>query len=597
MQNFIKFILLFLFVSCSTNNSLTNRSLSSVDDSNCRRFLKSFITSSDDSSIELKNIINYRKSLEEHYTNIEESVKDLELSPDLPIHTSAKIVLDPKEALLAKIMLIRKAKKTIDMSYFIFTEDESSKAILHELRLAIKRGVKVRLMVDSMGSLSKAPFYSDIKSLVALSGKPILDKFGNPTGERAYMEAVLFNPIFNIRAHVRNWYRKIYNLISTENKLPPINFSFNKRSHDKILLIDSFSPEDSMVMLGGRNIADHYYGINDGEEHFISDAEIILKGISSRDENGKINNVIEEHYNRLFFYLANKNFSDFLIKINLKVVKREFRAMRSASNSIIGEEGTLEKKMQNMISKKYLDEGFENSLVNVVSEIQNLTRSKVFLHPSKHNVETNHNSIIAKLNEHISKAKKSIDIVTPYFWMPDEEIDYLIKWLEQDPRRKIRIITNSILTNNHLASQALIDNVFQKKIYQRIKGTPLEDQFLLFNYGRYDHELMGGSVNYGLLHAKVFMVDDKHIMVSTSNLDPISRYINSEFGISTTSLEEESNNAMRIEMYIDRLISRSTRVGSPEYYEILNHKRVKQKVILEKFIQKIIYLLNLEPIL
>lgn len=588
-----------LLSSCSSFLKEDFRFPASLPESDCRKIMNKFIDVNDpESEISLHSIQNFRSALSEHYQYVAESVKDLELNPDLPINTEAKIILDPQEGLLAKVLMIRNAKKTIDLTYFIFQNDDTNKTILNELRLAIKRGVKVRLMVDSLGSLSKAPFYSDIKALTALSGRPIVDSMGKPTGEFASMEAVLFNPVFNIRAHVQNWIKKITNIIAREdNQKPMAEFVFNRRSHDKILLIDSFSPNNSMAIIGGRNIADHYYAINDGEKHLVMDAEVLIKGVSKINELGKVENVIEEHYNKLYFYLANKNFSNFLFKTNSKVVRAELRSMREGAARVIGEAGVLTNRLNEMQLAQYLNSGFENSLVSVVSEIENLTRKKVFLASKDQQVVTNVNSLIAKLNDHIKNANKQVDIVTPYFWMPDEEIDYLINWLEKDSSRKVRIITNSIVTNNHLSSQAISDQVFENKILKKIKDTPIEKQFELYSYGKLDHEDLGGTEKYGLLHAKVFIIDGKNIMISTSNLDPISRHLNSEFGISAEMLTEDSRNAKNMNMYIENLVSRSTLWGSIESEEIRNHSAMKVTLILEKFMTKIIYALNLEPIL
>jgi putative cardiolipin synthase len=596
----MKFFTLFLFLittSCSTLK-VEYRNPANAPESDCRKLMQEILKVNDEGEVPLKDIQAFRNILDEHYENIADSVKDLELTPDLPLNTEAKLILDPQEGLLAKVMMIRKAKKTIDLTYFIFKDDDTSKMILHELRMAIKRGVKVRLMTDSMGSLSKAPFYNDIKALSSLSGKPILDSLGNPTGEYASMEAVLFNPIFNVSIHVQNWYRKIYNLfVKEENKKPIAEFRFNRRSHDKILLVDSFSPNDSMVMIGGRNIADHYYAINEGENHLIMDAEILLKGVSRINEKNKLENIIEEHYNRIFFYLANRNFKDFLIKTNAKIARREFKQMRSSTEKIIGENGLLKDKFKTMIDSNYLENDFENSLVSVVNQIENLSRDNVYLHPSKQRVISNVNSLVDKLNEHMKSANSSVDIITPYFWMPDEEIEALISWLEKDPNRQIRVVTNSLATNNHLASQAIIDYTFEEKIFKRIKDTPLEKQFKLYSYGKLDHENLSGKEKYGLLHAKVFVVDGKKIMISTSNLDPISRHINSEFGISAQMLEDQSKTKKDINSYIDFLVSRSTEWNSPDSIELRTHPKMKIKLLLEKLAMKIIYAFNLEPIL
>lgn len=546
----------------------------------------------------LNKLLQKRNTLRDKYLKITESIRDFEIHPDIPIKGKTKLVLDAREGYLAKIMMIRNAKKTLDLSYYIFKSDDTGKAILHELRMAIKRGVKVRILVDSSGSISKAPFYDDIKSLVALSGRPILDQDGNPTGELAKAEAVLFNPIFNVRAHVANWFRKVHNLFVSEGeKLPAITFNINRRSHDKILLADAQSPEDSMAIIGGRNIADHYYAVGEGEENPVLDAEIIIKGFASVKEDGSIENALEDHYNKIYYYLANKNFETFLFKTNREQVRREFKDMRSSAKKLLAEDGVLADQLKEMEESNFLEADFEDGLISILNEIQNLSRTKIFLAPRGPHNKQNGNSLVAKLHAEISKARHSIDIVSPYFWIPDEEIEFLIEWAKKNPDRKVRIFSNSITTTDNVIAQSMVDATFSQSILKRIKNTPYEKQFEIYSYGRIDDEVLGGKTRYGFLHAKIAVVDGKSVTVSTSNLDPISRHLNSEVGTTIEDLPVNSKNLAKIKTYIDELEKNSTLYGSQEWQDIRNHPKNRILTIMQAFVTKIIYSLNLVPLI
>ena len=546
----------------------------------------------------LNRLMEERNGLREKYVTITESIRDFELKADAPIKGKTKLVLDPREGYLAKIMMIRNAKKTIDLSYYIFKSDDTGNAILHELRMAIKRGVKVRILVDSSGSISKAPFYNDIKSLVALSGKPILDAEGNPTGQLANAEAVLFNPIFNVRAHVANWFRKIHNLFVLDGeKLPEITFNINRRSHDKILLVDAQSTEDAMAIIGGRNIADHYYNVNDGEKNPVLDAEIMIKGFSHVDAEGNIQNALEDHFNKIYFYLANKNFENFLFKINREQVRKQFKKMRTSADNLLSEDGVLNEQLEEMTHKNFLEEGFEEGLISVLNEIQNLSRTKIFLQPRGPHNRKNGNSLVDKLHAEIAKAKHTVDIVSPYFWVPDEEVDFMIDWAKKDPKRRIRIFSNSITTTDNVIAQAMVDATFSESILKKIKGTPLENQVQIYSYGRIDDEVLGGQMRYGFLHAKIALIDGKSMTVSTSNLDPISRHLNSEVGTNIEGLGPDSKNLAKIKTFIDEIAKNSTLYGSREWQEIRKHPKNRIVTILQAFATKIIYTFNLVPLI
>jgi len=607
----ILFILCFLS-SCTSIAPVTysDRIPAAIAPKDCKSLVNEILTAEEkptsfqfikkaDERFSLLKTLNKRAELSKKYEKISESIRDFELHSDLPTNGKAKLLLDPREGYLAKIMMIRNAKTTIDLSYYIFRNDDTGKAILHELRLAIKRGVKVRILVDSSGSISKAPFYDDIKALVALSGRPILDAEGNPTGQMASAEAVLFNPLFNIRAHVSNWFKRIRNLFVEEGQEVPLaTFTINRRSHDKILLVDAQSETDSMAIIGGRNIADHYYAVNDGLEHPVLDAEILIKGFAQKNNNDDVQNHLENHYNKLFYYLANKNFENFLFKTNRDIVKKEFKGMRASARRLyLDEAAPLAKQLEEMEKNNFLEDGFEDGLVSVLNEIQNLSRTKIFLNPKGAHNKENGNSFVNKLHQLISKADKSIDIASPYFWIPDEEVDFMIKWLEEDPARKIRIFTNSLTTSDNVIAQAMVDETLRLKIIKKIKGTPLEDQFQVYSYGRFDDEAFGGKEKYGFLHAKVALVDGKHMTVSTSNLDPISRHLNSEIGVAVENLPADSKNLMALKQYIDDLEKKSTVFGSQEWHQMRQHSSNKIILTLETFVTKIIFGLNLVPLI
>jgi putative cardiolipin synthase len=606
------FLFWLLAVSCSTPQyEIVIRGPAAEE--NCASLVQSFIAKNSTPQIKdaptieipeaipelsLSKILNSRKELNSKYTNIIESIKDFKVDNNGPINGQSKLLLDPHEGYLAKILLIRNAKKTLDLSYFIFTGDDTGKTLLHELRLAIKRGVKVRLLVDSTGSFSKAPFYDDIKALASLNGQEILDEFGSPTGEFAHAEAVLFNPLFNVRAHVANWMKAVHNLFVPENeRLPLATFTINRRSHDKILMADANSPKDAMAIIGGRNIADKYYAVNAGVEHPILDAEILIKGFVTKNDDGSINNALEDHYNKIFYYLANKNFEDFLFKTNRDQVRKEFKQMRDSSKRLLHEHGQLNARLQEMVDSKFLENDFEDGLISILNEIQNLSRTKLFMMPKQEHYKANGNSLISKLHADIAKAEDTVDIVSPYFWIPDEEIEFIINWAAKYPHRKVRIFSNSLTTTNNIVAQSMVDATFKETIMKRIQGTPIEKQIEIYSYGKLDDEVLGGNQRYGFLHAKIVVVDGKTLTVSTSNLDPISRHLNSEVGTTIENLPKNSKNAQKLNKYIEDLKNNSTLWGSTEWQEIRKHPKNRIMNLLQVFVTKIIYTLNLVPII
>ncbi len=141
-----------------------------------------------------------------------------------------RIITSGSAALYARLQMIREAKKSIDMEYFIFNPDMSGGLVLKELAAAAKRGVQVRLLVD--------------KSVTAWK----LDEFYAQAAKENGIEVRYYNPAPLI-------------------KLASIQF----RNHRKLIVKDG---EEAIT--GGRNIGDDYFDLS--EEFNFLDRDTSIKG-------------------------------------------------------------------------------------------------------------------------------------------------------------------------------------------------------------------------------------------------------------------------------------------------------------------------------
>ena len=135
-------------------------------------------------------------------------------------------------SLWKRIDLIRSAKKSIEMEYFIYNLDRSSRILNRELILQAQKGIKVRIIVD----YSKPVFQLD----------PFVAAFLKQSGieVRYYNTASMFNV-----------------------------FGVQHRSHRKLLIVD-----DQFVITGGRNVADEYFDLS--ENYNFLDTDILIEGTS-----------------------------------------------------------------------------------------------------------------------------------------------------------------------------------------------------------------------------------------------------------------------------------------------------------------------------
>jgi len=125
------------------------------------------------------------------------------------------------DAFVARAVLARLAEKSIDAQYYLFHDDLTGRLFLDQLLKAADRGIRVRLLVDDMG----------------LEGRDLgavqLDRHPN-------MAVRIFNPFS----------RKTGRLSQFVTRLG----SVTRRMHNK-----SFTVDNQVTILGGRNIGNEYF--------------------------------------------------------------------------------------------------------------------------------------------------------------------------------------------------------------------------------------------------------------------------------------------------------------------------------------------------
>jgi putative cardiolipin synthase len=142
----------------------------------------------------------------------------------------------------ARIALARRAERCIDVQAYHIHRDVAGRALLRELRDAAARGVRVRLLVDDYHVGDIEPLLADLAA-------------------HANVQVRLFNPL-PLRSGL-----PIMRLL-----LSPGEFErHNHRMHNKLFVADN-----AMAVFGGRNIADEYF-MGHAEANFI-DMDVIATG-------------------------------------------------------------------------------------------------------------------------------------------------------------------------------------------------------------------------------------------------------------------------------------------------------------------------------
>ena len=143
-----------------------------------------------------------------------------------PDKTGIHAMPDPRDAFGARVLLAGVAEKSLDAQYFIWNGDQVGYLLLQALWQAAERGVRVRLLLDDLGTKGLDP------TIAALDAHPNI-------------KVRLYNPV-TIRDN------RALNFLTDFTRV-------NKRMHNK-----SFTVDNQATVVGGRNIADEYFGAGGG---------------------------------------------------------------------------------------------------------------------------------------------------------------------------------------------------------------------------------------------------------------------------------------------------------------------------------------------
>ncbi len=475
-------------------------------------------------------------------------------------------------SLAAKLHLIANAEHTIDLVYYIYRADEVGLAILGALCDAVERGVDVRVMVDSMGSISLNKKWLRSLESCATDAGFIRNADGQLTVYKARVQVVIFNAISRVFVN------------------------HNRRSHDKLLVVDGWFGDKSFVMTGGRNISLDYYGIMpDGSpnEDTYKDAELLLNGGDAEgDDDFGVGKVAETYYDLLFVFKNNKRLTTSPRSWPSYADEREeLRASLAYLSALPAVREVLDQM------PGYAREDFRIVRVRLTHELPNLINKNV-TYRAVENAAENPNSVISVLNSIPDEDFTNYQIISPYLFAAQyrnrdkeivlDEAKDILQWLEDDPERTLDIVTNSVLTSDNIFTQSVIDMdlaprlLLSQELQEAWLDKPANSEFnpdlvsseewqrmvshprlRIYETGTLSDTLFGGDVDHGKQHGK-YLVSGDFGFVGTTNFDYRSRLYNNEMGFMFQG-EELADDLRKNTEY---LIGLSYRWGSPEWLEM-----------------------------
>ena len=388
------------------------------------------------------------------------------------------------DALAARLLLARQAERSIDAQYYLIKKDITGNAFIHALLQAADRGVRVRLLVDDM-------FTGGYDA-----GMAGLDTHPN-------FEIRIFNPF------ARRSARFMDGLTSFSR--------INRRMHNK-----SFTIDNQITIIGGRNIADEYFGAR--EDAKFGDLDVVGIGPVVQD----VSDMFDSYWNheRAAPIAAFADMPD--------DPAAELERVRDE----------LEQAEQRIKTSRYAEAVKEQALHYVETDAKPFMWAPYALtvdSPDKtyKSKAAEVASITTPLRESLLSAKTEIIIISPYFVPRKTGIEALSEM--QRSGVNVTVITNSLAANNQASVHGGYAPSRKPLLESGVQIFELRDDADVSG-----SELVAASGAKATLHTKAFIVDRREVFIGSFNFDPRSANINTELGVIIRSPELANHYADRI---------------------------------------------------
>ncbi|QFU76336.1 phospholipase D family protein [Halioglobus maricola] len=390
-----------------------------------------------------------------------------------------------EEALAWRLAMIDSAHHQIDMETFLWKEDEAGQKILAHLLAAADRGVQVRVLLDD----SFTPHQDLVLSRIAHHPRIQLRVY-NPYGNRS--GGMLSRMVFNLDDFLR----------------------VNHRLHNKTLTVDGWA-----VIVGGRNLADEYFGLH--RDYNFRDMEVLAMGSGVAS--------VSQHF-------ADFWNSGWSVPVEATVfIKEGDEALVRLRQKLAAAVGDVQVADDTELGERWR-EAATGALPGKATLIAD---SPALEDPSREAPR----QLAGQLVELINAAEKDVVLVSAYL-VPTAELSDAIAQARARGVR-VRILTNSLRSNNHLAAHAAYSGYIRELLQEGVElyevRVDASDRQLYMRSPVAEKELG--------LHAKFMLFDFDRIFIGSSNLDPRSLELNTEVGLLIES--EAFNSELRAAIAID----------------------------------------------
>jgi len=390
-----------------------------------------------------------------------------------PGENGFRLLSEARDALEARLALIDRAQRTLDLQYFIWNADSTGRTMLAAVRNAALRGVRVRLLLDDLYTAETDPL---LQGLSGFEG----------------VEVRLFNPFPSGRGSL---FGRIASSLGDIGRV-------RHRMHNKLLVADNV-----VAITGGRNIGDPYLTAGNGS---FFDADILAMGPVVP----QLSDSFDHYWNSEHTY-AGAQFWPSSAKADQRA---HFEAaLESAKPPAPEHRANLPSASAPASAPAIEIAAGRVSLQTCTSRVFFDTTDKVVGAKLVDATGTVHERVV----DVFVMAQRDLYVASPYFVRGPAGLERIKNLRDRGVR--LRLLTNSASSTDEPIAHA---------VYLRYRVPLIEAGLDLREFaGRPPEHSDPSSVSASGLHAKLAVIDHRYVYVGSLNFTGRSERINTELGL------------------------------------------------------------------
>jgi len=404
-------------------------------------------------------------------------VRTVQASLPAPDLTGFRLMPLGAYSLDARIQLARRATQSLDLQYYLVQNDRTGRLLLRNLRDAALRGVRVRVLLDDLYTSGGDPLF------IGLTAFP-------------NVEVRLFNPFCCGRDSLTSKYTAS---LADFGRL-------NHRMHNKLFIADG-----SIVVAGGRNIADEYF-MRSATDNFVDMDALVVGAVVPQ-----LTRIFDTYWNSPQVYPAQTIIPTSLDREQLQ---RQFNELVDEGEQMMA----VALPPIDILGYGPISDDLEAGRLGLVWGKANAYADSPAKVTATSDEMARSMSVTMNVMDLVMASRTEVVLSSPYFIPGPKGVAAFAELRKRNV--SVTILTNSLASN---------DEPLVHTGYARYRVDLLKTGVDLYELSPTrivrNKRLMLPGASVGRLHAKTAIIDRTIVFIGSMNLDPRSASKNTELGI------------------------------------------------------------------